>query len=390
MSHPCQSILLLHPSSQVVDRVFAILDEAELPPVRITTAFSYSEAVQALAERRFSLIIAFATPELDRQLEELVSLQDPRPVLALLEGQSSCEVVMQSLRQGASDVFLVDTMVTEAQAFAGSVIRFLERARLVDDTESYREQLERSLDELESDQAAARHIQHRMLPNAKMQALPGIGVRYDLTPSLYLSGDFVDVVTLDKRYCMFYLADVSGHGASSALVTVLLKNMANRLARNFRRGSSFDVLSPTSTLKRINHELLETGLGKHLTMFVGLFDLKTECLHYAVGGHHPMPLISTAEGSDYLAGRGMPVGLFDEPVFDEHAVKLPEAFRLTLFSDGILEVLPQESLEQKEQYLRRVVEETGTDDPIQLKQALLGGEVPEAPDDIAIMILARQ
>ena len=106
-----------------------------------------------------------------------------------------------------------------------------------------------------------------------------------------MSGDFVDSIAINEHQTLFYLADVSGHGASSALVTVLLKNMTTRLVRNYNRGSSFDILSPLATLQRINRELLLTGLGKHLTMFIGLIDAQRGTLTYAVGGHHPMPVL---------------------------------------------------------------------------------------------------
>ena len=56
------------------------------------------------------------------------------------------------------------------------------------------------------------------------------GVYYDywFAPSLYLSGDFLDYQRYNDRFSAFYFADVSGHGASSAFVTVLLKYLCNR------------------------------------------------------------------------------------------------------------------------------------------------------------------
>ena len=51
---------------------------------------------------------------------------------------------------------------------------------------------------------------------------------------------------------LVYIADVSGHGASSAFVTVLLRNLTNRLQRNLRRQSSEDILHPERFLERIN------------------------------------------------------------------------------------------------------------------------------------------
>ena len=252
-----------------------------------------------------------------------------------------------------------------------------------------KDELEKSLSELRTDQQAARQIQQNMLPKPKVVS-GDLTARHLLIPSLYLSGDFVDVISVDDKHTLFYLADVSGHGASSALVTVLLKNMANRLKRNFRRGSSFDLLSPTKTLKRINTELLDTGLGKHLSIFIGLFNSDYNQLIYAVGGHHPMPILSYEDEVSFLEGRGMPVGLFPEPVFEERVLNLTGEFQLTMFSDGILEVLEGETMAEKEDQLLASVSETKEASPEAIKDYLLPVIIEDAPDDIAIMTIHRQ
>ncbi|MCV6590555.1 MAG: serine/threonine-protein phosphatase [Marinobacterium sp.] len=372
--------------------------------MRIQAAFSLGEALAALESMRCAVVLACAGED-QVALEKLASSHYPRPLIALLPSGECPEHILLALRQGASDVFplpalfdvkqpvsqelMPEPLLQARQAFVHSLTGYLERAGLIDRNDLYREELELSLAELREDQKAALHIQKRMLP-AQEHQLPGkLSARYCLKPSLYLSGDFVDVVVLDQRYVMFYLADVSGHGASSALVTVLLKNMTNRLVRNFRRRSSFDILSPVSTLQRVNLELLETGLGKHLTMFIGLIDLEADLLCYAVGGHHPMPVLLADGQAVFLQGRGMPVGLFAEPFFDEHKLPLPAEFSLTLCSDGVLELSSCDSLADKEAQLCDVVQQLSTSDPDALRVALTGAPDIDAPDDIAIMILTR-
>uniref|UniRef100_UPI000B01D638 PP2C family protein-serine/threonine phosphatase n=1 Tax=Marinobacterium profundum TaxID=1714300 RepID=UPI000B01D638 len=206
-------------------------------------------------------------------------------------------------------------------------------------------------------------------------------------PSLVLSGDFVDVAPLDDNLTLFYLADVSGHGASSALVTVLLKNMTNRVLRAHQRDTPLSELSPASTLYLLNRELLDTGLGKHFTIFAGILDAQNSTLKYAVGGHHPMPILSQWGEARFLTGRGMPVGLFDEPFFDEHELHLANTFSLTLFSDGVLEVMVEDgSLEKREERLRALVA-SGVVQPDDLLDTVLG--TASCPDDIAILTLFR-
>ena len=264
--------------------------------------------------------------------------------------------------------------------------RQLKRVQVIEEARFLRESLERSLDELRADQHAAQQLQQKLLP-PPVRELNHVCFQYILQPSLLLSGDFVDSIAINENQTVFYLADVSGHGASSALVTVLLKNMTYRLVRNYNRNSSFDIQSPLATLHRVNRELLLTGLGKHLTMFIGLIDERDSSLTYAVGGHHPMPILRQRGDAVYLEGRGMPIGLFEEPVFDERRIDLDPEFSLTLFSDGILEVAEGETLEAKEQLLLEACKGKNLS-----PQSIFDCIIPVGrinPDDVAIMTVTR-
>ena len=51
------------------------------------------------------------------------------------------------------------------------------------------------------------------------------------------------------------VADVSGHGASSAFVTVFLKALTNRIRRQFEKRTKVSTLSPGRMLQTMNDEL---------------------------------------------------------------------------------------------------------------------------------------
>ncbi|MGK0498326.1 PP2C family protein-serine/threonine phosphatase [Neptuniibacter pectenicola] len=389
MKHTYQTILLVGHVAEAIDSIVAACSQTELRPVKVSTAYNCEYAKELLNEHDFSLVIAGLSKTFTvDDIASLTELHSPKPILVLLP-EADCDQVLLALRKGANDVFIQSEITDTNKEFSNSISKLLLLADLIEKKLHYRNELEKSLSELQIDQQAALQIQQNMLPDKELN-VGGLLARYLLIPSLYLSGDFVDVVSIDADKTMFYLADVSGHGASSALVTVLLKNMTNRLVRNYNRSSSFDILSPVSTLYRINSELLDTGLGKHLSIFVGLFDNSDASLTYAVGGHHPMPILTDKTGTRFLEGRGMPVGLFPEPLFDERKLQLLDEFEITLFSDGILEMLTEESMSAKEQKLIDVVIATEGAGPDMIKEALLPGLIKDAPDDIAIMTVCRQ
>lgn len=331
---------------------------------------------------RCALLLLTST---DLQLYSCLRSEQPMLVLFALLTSAEQGNWVDYLRAGAEDVFTLDSLWKNREALTRSLQRVIKRAQRIQEV-FQPEGPHCSLDDLRSDQEAARRVQQRLLP-ALDSHLEGLHIRYLIVPSLYLSGDFVDVISIDEHKTLFYLADVSGHGAPSALITVLLKNLTNRLLRNFRRASSFDILSPTATLNRLNKELLETCLEQHLTCFVGLIDRQTKELHYAIGGHHPLPLLTQNGETHYLKGSGMPLGIFPHPEFDAHTLSLAKDYRLTLFSDGILELLPQESIRKKENFIRKSVSTLGQVSPQELSQGLIGDFPPTVPDDVAIMVL---
>ena len=232
-------------------------------------------------------------------------------------------------------------------------------------------------------------MQRRLLPHPQTTA-EGYSVAHHIAPSLYLSGDFVDYAHIGRRYLAFYLADVSGHGASSAFVTIWLKHLVSRMVREeglFGDEASFQT-GASSMLADINRELNETSLNHHLTFFVGVIDTQTHEMRYVVAGHLPMPLLVTEGKAEFLQGSGKPVGIFKNASWQVHSLTLPEQFSLVCFSDGVLEILPAASLKEKEAYLLELMAQKAQNLET-VCNALAIKDVSETPDDIAILTITR-
>lgn len=311
------------------------------------------------------------------------------PIVACAETATGADVV-EVMRAGAAD-FLLKPCSSDRNALDDVIAKLLERARINRLNQLYRQELEDAnrelrlgMSELSADHRAGRKVQMKMLPEHNME-VNGVVIDHLIKPSLFLSGDFLDYFKLDDNKVMVYIADVSGHGASSAFVTVLLKNLTSRLRRDLRRGFNDEIMHPELFLQRINSELLDTGLGKHVTIFLGIIDLKTRILSYTVGAHLPMPIIAFKDQpAEFLQGNGLPVGLFEEPEWQVFQLALTAPFRLLMFSDGILEVIPAKSLDEKERTLLELVS-GGSHTIASLSEALNLDEMTELPDDIAMV-----
>jgi serine phosphatase RsbU (regulator of sigma subunit) len=301
--------------------------------------------------------------------------------------------MMTALRLGASDFFL--RPVEDKAALFRSIERCVRQRQMRRELQESRQRLEAANIELrgtvqmlEQDQQAGRQVQLRMLPATPL-VLGDYVFSHTVIPSLYLSGDFTDYFTLGDHFVTFFMADVSGHGSSSAFATILLKNLFARKRSDLMRRHDDTILSPVAMLKRANKELLDLGVGKFATMVVGLLDMQDNTLRYSVAGHLPQPVLVSKEGARYLRGEGSAVGIMEDAHFEEHMIDLPESFMLALFSDGILEILPPKNLIEKEKYFLEVFEQTA-DSPEELVTRLGLDHVETAPDDIAALFISKR
>ena len=391
MHNPSAKLLIIDDDEAVRTSLAAYLEDSGFA---VEQAGNGHMGLELFERERPDLVICdLRMPQIDglELIRRIGEMDNPAPVI-VVSGAGVMSDVVEALRLGAAD-YLIKPL-EDLAVLEHSVRRALDRARLRHENALYSEKLEAtnrelqaSLHLLQEDQDAGRQVQISLLPDTPWAA-DGFSFSHQIIPSLYLSGDFVDYFRLDDRRIAFYLADVSGHGASSAFVTVLLKFMTTRLLYESRRGGKLPEFKPSDVLSHINRGLINLKLGKHVTMLGGVIDLPTDRLTYSIGGHLPLPVLYQNGQAEYLQGRGLPVGLFEEATFEDREVQLPEAFSLTLLSDGILDLLPGETLKEKEAALPRMIGAAGGT-LAGLRQTFGLNELGDMPDDIALLVLSR-
>lgn len=318
----------------------------------------------------------------------------PDTAIIAVSDQLSARNAIDAMRYGAVDYL---NKPVDQQTLNLAVTRALERSRLLTENRLYREQLEQAnsrlkkhLSELEIDQRAGRSVQMSMLPPSPL-TLGQYQLMHEIVPSLFLSGDFVDYFKVSENYFAFYVADVSGHGAGSAFVTVLLKNFSRRFRREHKQAMLTD---PAQVLTWLNQELMEYDLGRHVSLCFGIVDTAAGVLHYANAGHFPNPMIASSDGVFVLEMPGHPLGLFKDVEYQSDRLDLPESFVLMIFTDGVLEVSPQNTLAAKEaglvdaaRKLPRDISEVWRS----LNLEYIGRESVDSglPDDICCLLISR-
>lgn len=206
--------------------------------------------------------------------------------------------------------------------------------------------LEQSLKILQDGEKAGRQVQFKLLPDKEL-TIERVSFSHLLMPSEIMSGDFVDYFAVNERYLGFYLADVAGHGVSSAFVTIYLKRFITTLQEQYRRGEQTALLDPAAVLSMLNQALIADDIGKHIAIFYAMIDLQSSQLCYANAGIFPWPVLIQNGQARLIETKGTPVGLFDFTQYQTSHCQLADKFRLYICSDGILDILQEVSLEEK-------------------------------------------
>jgi sigma-B regulation protein RsbU (phosphoserine phosphatase) len=391
MHSPSATLLIIDDDNIVRASLAAYLEDSGFNVLQASNGLQGLEIFER--EQPDLLICDLRMPQVDglELIRRLTALGVQAPII-VVSGAGVMSDAVEALRLGAAD-YLIKPL-EDLAVLEHSVRRALDRARLRLENQLYRDQLEAanqelqaSLSLLEEDQKAGRQVQMNMLPDTPWQ-VDGLQFAHQIIPSLYLSGDFVDYFRLDEQRVAFYLADVSGHGASSAFITVLLKFMTTRLLYESRRGGVLPAFKPSDVLVYINHSLLNCKLGKHVTMIGGIVNEQEGTLTYSIGGHLPLPVMFSQGKANYLTGRGLPVGLFAQASYEDHVIALPASFSLTLLSDGILDLLPGDTLKEKEAVLPELITAAGGT-LNGLRKAFGLATLGEMPDDIALLVMSR-
>lgn len=185
---------------------------------------------------------------------------------------------------------------------------------------------------LAEDLRAAADIQRALLPPAQIDS-HGVTASSWFQPSIQVGGDVFNVFQPSDGIWVVYIADVSGHGVASALMTV---SVTQRLSGP--DGIARDpAASPSSIVRQLDTEYPFERMGKYFSVALAVFDCRSGTLRYTSAGHPP-PFIARADGTiERLEAGGPIVGMGFGLAFEDGQSNLGLGDRLVLYTDGVTE-----------------------------------------------------
>jgi sigma-B regulation protein RsbU (phosphoserine phosphatase) len=257
-----------------------------------------------------------------------------RGVVAIpLQKLPMAETGGDTLRQSAPE--LLGVLYLESTCQAAAITRLdrealdtlaVESAMIIDNARLIR--VAREQERNRHEMALARSIQESLLPRSLPEA-NHFRMHALTTPCRTVGGDYYDVVRLPGERFGFTVADVSGKGLPSAMMSMTLQGAFSALAEAD--------LPLQELFRRINQLLWErTPPEMYATMFYGVLDA-AGTFEYVNAGHVAPMVVRSGGAVDVLASPNFPVGMFETAVFSSYHTDLRPGEEVLIFSDGLSE-----------------------------------------------------
>ncbi len=198
-------------------------------------------------------------------------------------------------------------------------------------------------EELQRSIKAAANVQRSLLPS-RFPMSKYLKFRSLYVPCEDIGGDFYDVFRIDEQNVGFFVADVSGHGVPSAMISIFLKQEISYRVKTIIEDSDYSIVKPAELLKMVNKSFIQSGIGEgffYITMVYGNYNIKSRELIISSAGHHALPIIKRADGkTENIRLESYPIGWFSERAeYKDVKYKLDIGDSLILYTDGLFDLL---------------------------------------------------
>lgn len=312
----------------------------------------------------------------------------------LLKSLSDKHNIVDAIKMGVNDFLIKPIKQEELELRLISALRILE---LESSLEEKNKKLTNINIQLENDLKNATATQLGLLPRSL--DTDNIKSAWLYEPAVFVGGDTFNYFSPSPDFLVFFNLDVSGHGISSAMLSMFLQSTLG-LKRGLYGGAiNRDNIynMPEVFAKNLNNMLLETSTDHYITMIFGIMDFKTKELHFVQAGHpHPLMFSKNNQELSEINVDGFPVGLTPAASYETQHIDFKKGDKFIIYSDGMSEI---NSAIDNKQFDTNVLfdhfNHIKSDSPSQMIETiknswLIEKQLEDLPDDLNILIFEFQ
>ena len=207
----------------------------------------------------------------------------------------------------------------------------------------------------------ASQIQQSMLPEQHLHR-DDVDIWGSLVPAREVGGDLYDYFIRDEKL-FFCIGDVSGKGAPSAMLMAVTHGL-------FRSASAHDS-NPARIMEAINEVTCQgNDSNMFVTMFIGVLDLLTGCLHYCDAGHDAPFIMVNGKWSMVNVTPHLPIGVFDDTKYTVQEISIQPDSTIFLYTDGLTEAMNAEHKQFGLERIQAVLDTCADHDPKEILEKI--------------------
>ncbi|VGO21184.1 SpoIIE family protein phosphatase [Pontiella sulfatireligans] len=205
------------------------------------------------------------------------------------------------------------------------------------------DRLRQANEQISEDLQMAARLQQTFLPQnypvfLSPENKPLIDFHYYYEADSEIGGDYCAVHKLDDHRAGLLICDAMGHGVRAALITGIIRALADNLARDPRSAGDF--------LTSLNHQLHPMLQSKDAFLFVTacclIIDVRTSELTGALAGHPAPFLLQPRQEKAALlpveeAAIGPALAITDDFQYETFSIQLNPGDQILMYTDGICE-----------------------------------------------------
>ena len=340
-----------------------------------------------LKEKDFDIILSdINMPEMDglTLLTKINEMQNPALKCIMVSAYGDMGNIRQAMNRGAFDFA---TKPIDLDDLSNTIEKAVEQIKYIKAMQQEHSQLE----SIKGDLAVAQEIQQAILPRI-FPPFPEDANQMDIAASMNaakdVAGDFYDFFRIDDDHIGFVIADVSGKGIPAAIFMAV--------SRTLIRATGIRGVKPSECITYINSLLAEESASNmFVTVFYGIYDIKTGDVTYTNAGHNP-PYVAKADGSivKLPLSKNIIAGFLKGYQFTEETLQLQHGDTLLLYTDGVTEAVDPDYEEYGEERLEALLKNTPQTDCQQLINAVKAdvkvfANGAEQSDDITLLAIKR-
>ena len=289
------------------------------------------EALQVLLKHPDIAIILsdINIPEMDgiTLLTKVNEMRNPSLKCIMVSAYGDMENIRHAMNNGAFDFATKPIDLDDLQV---TIDKAVEQIEYVKSAQKEHAQLV----DIQGDLTVAREIQHAILPRSfklKMEDADLVDIYASMVAAKDVGGDFYEFFPIDDHRIGFTIADVSGKGVPAAIFMAV--------SRTLLKATGLRDVASNVCIQMVNDMLCgESVESMFVTVFYGIYDLKTGEIDFTNAGHNP-PYILHADGTvEMLKSEcNLVLGAIEGMTFKNESLRLNPGDALVMFTDGVTE-----------------------------------------------------